>query len=428
MFDVIVIGGGAAGMMAAIKAAEAGASVALLEKNEFCGRKIAVTGKGRCNITNTKKWPEFETHIHPKASFLKPAFMNFSNIRLIEYLNEIGLETIVTQGERVFPQSMRAMDVTKVLVSRLLDLGVTLMRCFEVFHIDKDDFGVFHVSGHKSDGRYMKTEVQYSKSLIVATGGLSYKATGSTGDGYHFAKYFGHTIVECFPSLTALMPQNYDLRLPGIDLENVGLSLYIDKDLVKLEQGDLSFTNEGIEGSIGYRVSRKAVMALNNGNSVTLSIDLKPALSLEKLEARINRELAAEGWNRTAMSDAKMRRLLAKLMPKDLVAPFLSSQNGLNINNLASRLKEWNFKIQSYAGYHRAVVTAGGVSLEEVVAKTMHSRLLKGLFFAGEVLNLDGDTGGYNLQIAFSTGALAGVNAAKFAASVEISKMSKYVL
>ncbi len=408
--DIVVIGGGAAGMMAAIKALQEGCDVTVLEKNPFCGKKINITGKGRCNITNTRPWQEFSAHIHPNSQFFRSAFYGFSNQDTIELINAIGVPTVETQGKRIFPESMSARDVSRALQSYMEDLGAALLCDVDVIAVKRDGDSLVTTFCRTGGGL---PEAVSSEAVIVATGGLSYPTTGSTGAGYDIARSFGHTITEHFPSLTALKPRRYDLDLQGIELENVGLVLFVDKSPVQVEEGDLSFTDNGIEGSIGYRVSRKAVWALSHGQRVELELDLKPALSLEKLDARISREIAAIGSSRATISTTKLRGLLRSFMPQALVKPFADSHPGLGADNLAAALKSWIFKIDSYTGYERCVVTAGGVSQKEIIAKTMCSKLDPGLYFAGEVLDLDGDTGGYNLQIAFSTGALAGRSAAQ---------------
>lgn len=415
MSEIIVIGGGAAGMMAAIKAAERGCKVTLLERNEICGKKILITGKGRCNLTNTKPWSEFSTHIHPSANFLKPAFFNFSNTATIEFFNSIGLPTSVEQGDRVFPLSMCASDVPKVLVALMQELGVDIRCSSQVLNVSHSD-ALFHCVCRKSDSLRGKRidVVRYSAPvLIIATGGLSYPGTGSTGDGYEFARSLEHSVTETFPSLTALMPRAYDNDLVGIELRNVGLSLFIDMDLIKIEDGELTFTSNGIEGALGFRLSRRAVQALIKGQRVELVLDLKPALSLEKLRARISRDLKQMGATADNVGRNRFRALLRGLMPAALVSPFQHYHKDLNVSNLPDKLKEWRFEIKSYTGYERAVVTAGGIPQKEIIAKTMASRKQPNLYFAGEIIDIDGDTGGYNLQVAFSTGALAGESAAQ---------------
>lgn len=414
MVQIVVVGGGPAGMMAAIKAAESGADVLLLEKNHLCGRKLAITGKGRCNITNTKPWGEFATHVHPKSNFVKSAFFNFSNAATIDYFNSIGLETVETQGNRVFPKSMDAFDVVDALVDRMKQVGVKLVTDADLLAVCTDGSKFKCTYNDLSSPRIIRTEVILSKALIIATGGLSYPATGSNGKGYDLAESLGHSVTRCFPSLAALMPKAYESGLYDIELKNVGLNLFVDKDLIQSEMGDLTFTEDGIEGPLGFRVSRRAVNALENGSSVELVIDLKPAVPVNELKERVKREVASFKWDVPVINEARMKKVLRRFMPSELIDPFYNMSRNLTVNTLADRLKDWRFPIARHAGFRRAVVTAGGVSLNEVVSKTMQSRIAKGLYFAGEVLDLDGDTGGYNLQMAFSTGALAGLNAAKY--------------
>lgn len=411
--DIVVIGAGAAGSMAAIKAAESGCRVVLLEKNISCGRKIMLTGKGRCNITNTKSWDEFSTHLHPVAAFVKPSFFNFSNLETIAFFNSAGLPTSVEQGERVFPASMRAADVAATLDRQLRRHGVDVRYECEVAELSKTGEMMCCTYLQGGRGSQIKTQSICAEAVIVATGGLSYPVTGSTGDGYRFAKAFSHTVIDTFPSLTALVPFRYYVDLHGLELKNVGLTLVVGKDRVQSETGDMSFTSNGIEGSLGYRVSRKAVKALINGQKVTLVLDLKPALSEKALESRLSRELAAMGADARSIGPVKMRALLRKLMPEKLIRPFVADHPQLTVTLLPKALKEWVFPIKSYIGYERAVVTAGGVSQKEITAKNMRSKIEPRLYFAGEVIDIDGDTGGYNLQVAFSTGALAGVSAAQ---------------
>ena len=398
-FDIVVIGGGAAGLMAAIRSAAAGCKVALLERGDMCGRKILLTGKGRCNITNTKPKDEFMQHIHPDNRWFKNALYHFSNQDTVSFFNNIGVPTVEERGARVFPESAKSRDVAAALVAQANALGVEIFYRSEVSNITSLN-GRFTVEGNMTVS---------SRVVIIATGGLSYPQTGSTGDGYRFAASFGHTVNECFPSLTALMPERYSPDLCGILLKNVSLTLYIDGNQVQSEFGELQFTSGGIEGALGFRVSRRAVKALDHGSKVELILDMKPAVSLKEFSERVTKDVSVSGVNTTYL----LTKLLGGYMPSSLIKPFLEMNPGINSQNLAKRLKEWRFKVVSYVGYERCVITAGGISLDEVSRKNMESKLIPGLFFAGEVLDLDGDTGGYNLQIAFSTGALAGDSAAK---------------
>lgn len=411
--ELIIIGAGAAGMLAAVGAAQNGISVLILEKMEKAGRKIRITGKGRCNITNTKNWDDFSEHVHPKSVFFKPAYYAFSNSDTISFFEKIGLPTVVERGDRVYPKSGFSKDVVDALVNYLRYLRVEISYNSRVIDIEFNNDKVEKVVWEKAGKKYSE-EVE---TVIIATGGLSYPATGSDGDGYMFAEKLGHRISDCWPSLTALLPKNYMMDLEGLTLKNIEIELYIQGNLVQSEMGDLDFTNNGIEGPIGFKISRRAVKALKEGEKIYTILDLKPALSQEQLFNRIKREINENGvfkiWN-----------LLSKLLPKQLIFPFLTynkingeSKIGINDGNqieiLAQTLKCWRLDIVSYTSYERAVITAGGVSLDDISSKNMSSKLYSNLFFAGEIIDLDADTGGYNLQVAFSTGYLAGKEAAR---------------
>ncbi|MBR2478455.1 MAG: aminoacetone oxidase family FAD-binding enzyme [Bacteroidales bacterium] len=404
VYDIVIIGGGAAGLYAAATLSSlnmegASLKVLLLEKMHRCGLKIGITGKGRCNLTNTKPWEEFSSHIHPKNIFLKNSFYGMSNLSTMEFFEKIGLPLVVERGDRVFPQSMKATDVPSVLEKHILRGGVEIKKNAPVRQIKSSPDNLFLVE-------YGEGEELASKKIIVATGGLSYKTTGSTGDGYEFARCFGHKITQCFPSLTALRPKDYREEFQGISLKNVSLQLVVNGNVVQEEFGDLDFTNGGIEGPIGFKVSRKGVHSIINGQKVEVVLDMKPAVSHKQLKERISRELLQVKGN-------QLKGLLPKLLPQSIVPMFVAAHKNLSIENLPEKLKCWKFAVEGYVGYERCVVTAGGVHLQEVSQKSMESKLVKGLYFAGEVLDLDGDTGGYNLQIAFSTGALAAMSAAK---------------
>lgn len=374
-------------MMAAISAAGVlggGGRIVLFDKNERLGRKIYLTGKGRCNMTNRRTWEEFAPHIHPNQGFLKNAFRAFSNEDLIRFFEEeLGVPTVTLQGQRVYPASLVAGDVARALERRVRELGVDVLYGTSIGSL---------------------AELEEYAAVVIATGGKSYPVTGSTGDGYRLAEEAGHTVTTTFPSETALLPKDYDAGLPGLEMKNVGLTLLIDGNEVMQEQGDFNFTDDGLESGIAYHLSRSAVWALIHGQWVDIVLDLKPALSEGQLAARIARELGGKS----------VKAAVRSFMPEALTAPFLRANPGLSLERLPAALKSWKFRIIDYKGYERAVVTAGGVSLKEVVPKTMASRLRPGLYFCGEVLDLDGDTGGYNLQIAFSTGFVAGASAARY--------------
>lgn len=430
--DILIIGGGAAGLMAAVGAAGDPIKVTVLEKMPKVGRKIMISGKGRCNFTNMSEWNDFSRHVHPKADLLKPAFFALPPRRIMEMIEFCGCPCVVERGGRVFPESHRSADIVDVLLATARKAGAEIITDCEVSDVGKNADGRFTVStglGEFTAGK-----------LIITTGGLSYPGTGSTGDGYGWAEKFGHRISGLFPSLTAIVPAGYKnvgakghidravpltewgRQLAGIQLKNVGLTVETDGNISDSDFGDLDFTDGGIEGPLGFRLSRKAVKAMINGARVTAHIDLKPAVEAEQLEKRIDQlwqEISTDRRSFTMIRGRQTPRpyrerfdvLLTKLLPKELVRPFAASNPGLDSRTLGKALKDWKLPIAGFVGYERCVVTAGGVAPEEVNRKDLESKLVPGLHFAGEVLDLDADTGGYNLQIAFCTGHLAGVSA-----------------
>lgn len=437
--DIVIIGGGAAGLMAAYGAASTldvqgrDGKVIVLEKMHRPGRKIMITGKGRCNFTNVKAWNEFSGHIHPKPGFLKPSFYNLTSEKMVEFLEAQGMETVTERGDRAFPASHLASDVVDTLEKAAKNAGADIICGKEVSEI------ICEGSSFKircSDG-----DIFTSGKLIICTGGLSYPKTGSTGDGYAWAKEMGHSIRPLFPSLTAIVPKGYKddteklagsmmkghidrsnplteigKSLCGNQLKNIGLAVYIDGNMASEEFGDMDFTDGGIEGPIGFKVSRKCVNSIVNGSKITVAIDLKPAVDTEDLTVRINtlwNEVSKDKRNANRQYKDRFRILLGKVMPMSLITGFCRLNPNLDHKTLPKALKNWKMDIAGFVGYERCVVTAGGVSLDEVTPKTLESRLKPGLYFAGEVLDLDADTGGYNLQTAFSTGYLAGISAAK---------------
>lgn len=447
MEDIIIIGGGASGLAAASSAArtfeENGikGKVTVLEKMPKAGRKIMITGKGRCNFTNMKQWSDFSGHVHPKGNLLKPAFFTLPPEKTVEWFSSSGMESVLERGDRVFPASHKSADVVDTLVKNAEKSGVRLITGCQVELFTED-------TGDESQERHFSVKCAGGRTfscrkLIIATGGLSYPSTGSTGDGYIWAASTGHKIARCFPSLTAIVPGNYksvpqgslsaDVSLPGhIDrstplsetgsllngnsLKNIGLTLFIDGNPVQEEFGDIDFTDGGIEGPTGFKVSRKCVSSIISGSRVTVSIDLKPAVEKVALEARISRlwkEIAEDPRSRNRLYKDRFKILLGKLMPMSLIPGFRKCNPAADHKSLAKALKDWRFAIAGFVGYERCVITAGGVSSDNITAKTLESKLCPGLYFCGEVLDLDADTGGYNLQIAFSTGTLAGQSAAK---------------
>ncbi len=412
MYDVIVIGAGAAGLMAAATAARSGKKVLLMEKMEKAGRKIRITGKGRCNLTNARPPEEFSEAIRTNANFFEVAFAEFNNKATIRLFERLGVKLEIERGQRVFPKSGKAWDIANALVDYCLDNEVEIAYNTRVTEILAMDGKVYGVMFENKRGFMRKEEAE---NIIIATGGVSYPGTGSTGDGYIFADKMGHTIEELRPSLTPLRTSHPQRKfLDGLLLKNINAKLFVDNELVKEEFGEISFSDRGIEGAVALRLSRDAVDALIEEKKVKLVVDMKPALTEEILFERIKREIAE------MQPDEFFSELLRKLVPKHFVIPIaheldIHSKNYIRkvtdteIHRLIKVLKGMVFPITDYAPFEYAVVTAGGVKCDEVNKYTMESLKVKGLYFAGEVLDLDANTGGYNMQIAFSTGRLAGM-------------------
>ncbi|MBR5483134.1 MAG: NAD(P)/FAD-dependent oxidoreductase [Alistipes sp.] len=411
MYDVIVIGAGAAGLMAAATAARNGKKVLLMEKMEKAGRKIRISGKGRCNVTNARPPEEFKESIRTNADFFEVAFAEFNNKATIRLFERLGVKLDIERGQRVFPKSGKAWDIANALVDYCLDNEVEIAYNTRVNNILTLDGKIYGVTYINKRGFERKEEAE---NVIIATGGVSYPGTGSTGDGYIFADQVGHTIEEVRPSLTPLRTSHPQRKyLDGLLLKNIQARLIVEDEVVKEEFGEISFSDRGIEGAVALRVSRDAVDALIDDKRVKLVIDMKPALTEEMLQERIHREIEE------MQPDEFFSELLRKLVPKHLVMPiahemdvhsknYIRKVTDAEINRLVKILKGFVFPITDYAPFEYAVVTAGGVKCDEVNKYTMESLKVKGLYFAGEVLDLDANTGGYNLQIAFSTGRLAG--------------------
>ena len=411
MYDVIVIGAGAAGLMAAATAARNGKQVLLMEKMEKAGRKIRISGKGRCNLTNARPPEEFREAIRVNADFFDVAFAEFNNKATIRLFERLGVKLDIERGQRVFPHSGKAWDIANALADYCADNGVTFMYDTRVNGILTSNGKVYGVTYINKRGFERKEE---APAVIIATGGVSYPATGSTGDGYLFADELGHTVTEVRPSLTPLHTSHPQRKfLDGLLLRNVRAQLVVDGEVVREEFGEIGFSERGIEGAVALRLSRDAVDALIDERKVKIVLDMKPALDEETLFDRIKREIAE------MQPEEFFAELLRKLVPKNLVVPiareldvhsknYIRKVTDAEINRLIKVLKGMVFPITDYAPFEYAVVTAGGVCCDEVNKYTMESLKVGGLYFAGEVLDLDANTGGYNMQIAFSTGRLAG--------------------
>lgn len=411
MKKVIVIGGGPAGMMAAATAAENGAEVTLLEKKEQVGKKLKITGKGRCNITSAEE-ENFIAGYAQNGRFLYSALNEFSNFDLIRFFNRRGLKTKVERGKRVFPESDNAEDVVKILFENMKRAGVKICTNVAVQRIKPLDNKTFAVI---ADGDEFLAD-----AVIIATGGMSYPGTGSTGDGYKWAEELGHTIVELRPGLVPLVAQEgWVKELQGLSLKNVKAVAYqADGKKIAEDFGEMLFTHFGVSGPIILTLSRKIADYLSKKQGhVNLEIDFKPALNEEQLEKRILRDF--EKYSRKIFKNALDDLLPQKLIPVVVTLSEINPDKPVHQitkeerRNILSLLKRFSVTITGTRSIKEAIVTAGGVNVKEIDPKTMQSKLVKGLFFAGEILDIDGYTGGFNLQAAFSTGFVAGKYAAK---------------
>ncbi|MFC1770940.1 NAD(P)/FAD-dependent oxidoreductase [Candidatus Margulisiibacteriota bacterium] len=410
------MGGGASGLMAAGQAALGGADVVLLEKMSRPAVKLSITGKGRCNITNAQPIEDFNKHIRTNFRFLKHALYSFSNQDTIKFFNELGIKTITERGGRVFPASGKAVDICDALVKWSKNLGV---KIFTNSCVDKLVFKQDKLIGVQTRAfARLPSKVYQADSVIIATGGASYPKTGSTGVGYKLSASIGHTIE---PILAALVPLEVSgdevCSLQGLSLRNIKASLWIDGRKSAEKFGDMLFTHFGLSGPVIISLSRYAVEAIDQNKKVMISIDLKPALDEQKLDARILRDIAES-------PKKKIYGFLKGLLPLKMInfcldktrIPELKHANQLlsaERKRLRIFFKCLEFVIPSYRPLSEAIITKGGVNVHEVNNKTMASKLNKEVYFAGEVLDVDADTGGYNLQIAFSTGWLAGRNSSK---------------
>lgn len=413
-YDVIVIGAGAAGLIAAGRSAELGSKVLVLEKMERAGRKLLITGKGRCNITNEAPISEFMKHIHPNARVLKHAFNNFFNKDLIALLGQQGLETVTERGGRIFPVSDRSLDVVNALLKYVSSNNATISFGERVEEILVSNGEIKGVNSIKNGQKH-----EYNcKKVIVCTGGNSYPATGSNGDGYRWAKKLGHSVSNVLPALVPIETEgNIAPDLQGLSLKNVNASIWSDGKKLKEDFGEMLFTHFGVSGPIILTLSRFVVQELNNNRKLELSIDLKPALDDNQLDTRLQRDLNENGKK-------QVENVFKLWLPGKLISVFmnLTAIEGTKLCNQVTAaerkkirvlMKDFRLKISGYRSFKEAIITSGGINTSEIDFKTMESKIVKSLYFAGEVIDLDADTGGYNLQIAWSTGYLAGESCSK---------------
>ena len=405
---VLVVGGGAAGMMAAVTAARNGKTVRLLEKNDRLGRKLFITGKGRCNLTNAADTEDLFRAVVSNPKFLYSSFYSFTNEQTIRFFEDLHVKTKVERGGRVFPRSDHSSDVIRALEREMSRLGVEVSLLSEVKKITV------------KDGRAAAVELSAGEripgsSVIVATGGISYPSTGSTGDGYRFAGESGHTVTELYPALVPMeVREPFAGELMGLSLRNAGIRITDGKKKLYEEFGEMLFTHYGVSGPVILSASSIVGKRLRD-RELTLHIDLKPALTGEQLDRRLLREFEAN-HNRQfknavdGLFPAKLRPVMVELsgiLPEKKVNEITKEER----QNFVRLIKDFTMTLTGLRGYSEAIITKGGVSVKEIDPGTMESKLVEGLYFAGEVLDLDALTGGYNLQIAWSTGYLAGISA-----------------
>ena len=410
MARIVIVGAGAAGMMAAVVAAQQGAEVVLLEKMDQPGRKLRITGKGRCNLTNTAPLKEFLTHIGPDGRWLRNCFALFFNTQLMDFFEQRNVPLVEERGCRIYPKSGKSLDIFLALITDLEQRkNVEIRKNCAVKSLTDDCHGV-----RLQDGTTVRGD-----ALIIATGGLSYPTTGSTGIGYRLAQEAGHSVIPQVPSLVSLSTSDpIPPDLVSFVLKNVGLSITrLDGKKLFDAFGEMTFTQKGLDGPIVLSASRQVSRILNEGEKLIAHIDLKPAVPADTLDRRLTDDLNANG--KRLFHDALRLWLPAELIPLALDRLHIEYYKRLHQINSAERkrllnfLKNVEFTLDGTSDYNTAVVTQGGIETKEINPKTMESKLVPGLYFAGEVLNLDADTGGYNLQIAFSTGYAAGIAASQ---------------
>lgn len=408
MSRVLIVGGGAAGMFASIFAAQNGNEVHIFEKNERLGRKLFITGKGRCNVTNAGDMEDLFANVASNPKFLYSSFYGYTNEDVIRFFESLGVRLKVERGNRVFPESDRSSDIIGALTGEMRRLGVQVHFKATVKAVCADGGRFSHLE--LADGTRMSGD-----ACIVATGGCSYQLTGSTGDGYAFARALGHQVTELYPSLVPLeIEEEFVRELQGLSLRNVEASIYDGKKQLYKEFGEMLFTHYGVSGPLILSASSRIARRLD-GKQMRLVIDLKPALTEEQLDARVLRDFE-ENINR------QFKNAVTKLFPAKLL-PVMLEQSGIcpekKVHDISReerlafvrKIKAFDLTIRKLRDYNEAIITKGGVKVKEIHPATMESKLVAGVYFAGEVLDLDALTGGYNLQIAWSTAYAAGSSA-----------------
>ncbi len=412
MITVLIVGGGAAGMLAGIAAANSGSTVHIFEKNEKLGKKVYITGKGRCNVTNACDTEELFQNVVTNSKFLYSSFYGFTNFDMMDLLEQCGCSLKTERGNRVFPVSDKSSDVIKALGKRLQELGAEIHYNAEVQQLIMDNDQIKGIEIKKGG----KRSSVYGDAVIIAAGGFSYPATGSTGDGYKLAEQAGHTVTELSPALVPFEVKESVVKdLQGLSLRNIEASILKGKKVIYREFGEMLFTHYGVSGPVLLSASSYAVKELKKG-PLTLSIDLKPALTEEQLDARLLRDF--EEAKNKQYKNALIHLYPAKLVPVMVERSGISPDKKINEITREERqqiiraTKEFTLTLTGLRSFKEAIITQGGVAVKEINPSTMESKKVSGLYFAGEVLDLDAVTGGFNLQIAWSTGWAAGIAAA----------------
>lgn len=408
MNKVIIVGCGAAGMMAAITAAEKGKQVTVYEKNDRPGKKLFITGKGRCNITNAADIEDMFSAVVTNRKFLYSSFYSFTNTQTIDFFEKLGVKTKIERGGRVFPASDHSSDVINALVREMKRLGVRISLNTEVRKI-------LAKNGKVCGVQLANGENILSDAVIITTGGISYPSTGSTGDGYKFAKACGHQITQLSPALVPFeVKEWYAKELMGLSLRNIEITVTEEKKVLFKEFGEMLFTHYGVTGPVILSASSIVGNRLKK-KSLTLHIDLKPALTHEQLDKRVLRDF--DEYKNRQFKNALDKLFPAKIIPVMIELSGIPEHKKVNEitkeerNDFVNLIKDFSMTLISLRGYNEAIITRGGISVKEIDPGTMQSKITENLFFAGEVLDLDAVTGGYNLQIAWSTGYLAGISA-----------------
>ena len=407
---VLVVGGGPAGMMAAIAATYNGNQVTIIEKNEKLGKKLFITGKGRCNVTNAGDMDDIRNHILSNPKFMYSAFYEYTNRDVIDFFENEGVRTKVERGNRVFPESDKSSDIIKALTGKIRELGIEVLLNTKVLEIKTDTVDGNQV--FKSVKLDDKSELK-GDALIIATGGLSYPVTGSDGDGYKWAEKFGIDIVKPRPALVPVVLKEEDARaMQGLSLKNVCVKFTISGKEISSESGEMLFTHFGVSGPI--ILSASSLISGRINDNTKLYIDLKPALDFETLDKRILKDFEK-------YSNKNFNNSLDDLLPKKMI-PIIVKRSGIDpykkVNvvtaeerqKLVNVIKNLEFTVVGLRSFDEAIITKGGINVKEVNPKTFESKKVKGLYFIGEVLDVDATTGGYNLQIAWSSGYACGIN------------------